>query len=53
MEIVLGLVIAVVMGIACAVIAGNKGRRGGLWFVLGFLFSLISLVIILILPRKN
>ena len=53
MEFILGLVIAVVMGIACAFIASNKGRRGVLWFALGFLFSIISLIIILILPRKN
>ena len=53
MEFILMLVVGIGMGIACAAIASRKGRRGGLWFLLGFLFSLISLVIILVLPKKN
>ena len=53
MEFILMLVVGIGMGAACAAIASRKGRRGGLWFLLGFLFSLISLVVILVLPKKN
>ena len=36
MEIFVGLLIVwLLFGIACAVIATNKGRSGGGWFVLG------------------
>lgn len=38
------------IAIACAIVAGNKGRSGFGWFILGMLFSLIALLIVLVLP---
>jgi len=34
-------------------IARRKGRSAGLWGVLAFFFSLIPLIIVAILPRKQ
>ena len=53
MEILIPIVIGLIFGAACGTIASNKGRRSVLWFILGFIGSIISLVIILILPKKN
>lgn len=38
------------VAIACAIVAGNKGRSGFGWFILGMLFSLMALLIVLVLP---
>lgn len=40
------LVLALAFGVACAVIANNKGRSAFGWFVLGCLFSLLALIVI-------
>lgn len=45
------LVVALACGIACSVIASNKNRSRGAWFVLGCLFPLISLIVIACLSR--
>ncbi len=50
---ILGLVVAIVCAIVCRNIATSKGRGPTLWAILGFFFSLIALIIILILPRKS
>ncbi|MCG2586527.1 hypothetical protein [Massilia sp. TS11] len=39
--------------IACGIIASNKGRSVGGWIVLGFLFSIFSLIVILVLPSLS
>ena len=52
MEFVLAwLVFALAFGTTCLLIANNKGRRGGLWFVLGLLFGFFSLIVLLMLPK--
>jgi len=44
----------VVFGGGCAILASNKKRDVRGWFVLGFLFSLIALIVIAALtPLKN
>ena len=53
MELLIGIVVALVFGAACGTIASNKGRRAVLWFILGCIFSIISLLIILVLPKKE
>ncbi|WGW13356.1 hypothetical protein LWF01_06205 [Saxibacter everestensis] len=47
------LIFGIVCAIACNFIAKNKGRGRVLWTVLGFLFSIVSLIIVLVLPKKN
>lgn len=36
----------VVFGGACSIVAANKSRDPLVWFVLGFLFSLVALIVI-------
>ena len=43
----------VLFGIACAVIATNKGRSGGGWFVLGFLLGPFGLILVLVVPKNQ
>ncbi|WP_294357165.1 zinc ribbon domain-containing protein [uncultured Sphingomonas sp.] len=42
----------IIFTVGSAAIASNKGRSGGLWLVLGFLFGPIALVVIASLPRN-
>lgn len=44
------LVSGAVFGGACAILAGAKNRNPLGWFVLGFLFSLIALIVIAGMP---
>jgi hypothetical protein len=47
------IVVALVFAFVCSSIAANKGHGRALWFVLGFFFSCIALVVVLLLPPKN
>ena len=47
------VIIWIVVACICAMIAGQKNRSQFGWFLLGFLFSLIALIILIILPRKE
>lgn len=51
------LVIWVVVGLlfawVCATIAGRKGYSRALFAILGFFFACITLIIALVLPRRN
>ena len=46
-------IVGILLAVVCSVIARGKGRGPVLWFVLGFFFSCISLVIVLLLPPKE
>jgi hypothetical protein len=48
-----GLVIAIIIGVICGAIAGRKGRRPALWGILGFFFTIITLIVVLIVPSKR
>ncbi|HSP37632.1 MAG TPA: hypothetical protein VLR26_07755 [Frankiaceae bacterium] len=48
-----GLVLAIIIGVVCGAIAGRKGRRPALWGILGFFFTIITLIVILIVPSKR
>jgi hypothetical protein len=47
--VAIGSVIAAVL---CAVIAGAKGRSTILFGILGLFFSLITLIVVIVIPRK-
>jgi len=47
------LIGGIIAAILCAVIAASKGRSALLFGVLGFFFSIITLVVILVLPSKK
>jgi hypothetical protein len=51
--VIIGIVIDLVFAFACSAIAGSKGRGRILWGIFGFFFSLITLVVILLVPRKK
>ena len=50
---VIGFVIWIGIILWTVSIARKKGRSAGLWGVLAFFFSLIPLIIVAILPRKQ
>jgi hypothetical protein len=52
-SLTLSLIIAIVCAYACYRIASGKGRGPVLWAILGFLFPLIALIVIALLPRKE
>jgi hypothetical protein len=47
------VLLALVFAFVCAAIAGRKGRSRALWGILGFLFHIITLIVIALLPRKH
>jgi len=50
MEAGIQLIIMGVFGAICAAIAVSRGRSAVGWFFLGFLFSLLGLILVLVLP---
>jgi ABC-type Fe3+-siderophore transport system permease subunit len=48
-----GIIGGIIFAAICYFIADRKGRNPVLWAVLGFFFSLITLIVVLILPRKR
>ncbi len=53
MRYVIGIIIDLIFAFACSRIATSKGRGAILWGVLGFFFSLITLIVVLIIPRRH
>ncbi len=43
----------IIFAIVCASIAGAKGRSALGWGILGFFFSLITLIVVIFIPRKK
>ncbi|MCB1136892.1 MAG: DUF4339 domain-containing protein [Chlamydiia bacterium] len=50
MQLLLNLLFSVAFGAVCAYIAQQKNRNTTIWFILGLLFTFISLLILLFLP---
>jgi hypothetical protein len=49
----IGLIVAIIFAVICHRIAVGKGRGPVLWAILGFLFPLIALIVIALLPSKR
>jgi Na+/melibiose symporter-like transporter len=47
------LIGSVIAAIVCAVIAGMKGRNPLGWGLLGLFFSILTLIIVIVIPRKK
>lgn len=47
------LIVALLVAWLCARIAGSKGYSPVLFGILGFFFWLITLIVVLVLPRKT
>ena len=50
---VVGLVVALLFAFGCYKLAQSKGRGPVLWAILGFFFTLLTLIILLIIPRRR
>ncbi len=44
---------SVIAAIVCAIIAGMKGRNPFGWGILGLFFSILTLVVIIVIPSKK
>ncbi|MDQ2728058.1 MAG: hypothetical protein M3Y91_09405 [Actinomycetota bacterium] len=49
----IGIIISLLFAFGCSRLASSKGRGPILWGILGFFFTLITLIVVLILPRKR
>jgi uncharacterized membrane protein len=47
------LVGSVIAAVLCAVIASFKGRNPLIWGLAGLFFSIITLIVVLIIPKKE
>ncbi len=48
-----GIIGGIIFAAICYYIADRKGRNPVLWAVLGFFFSLITLIVIAVMPSKK
>jgi hypothetical protein len=44
---------SIVAAIVCGVIAATKGRSALGWGILGLFFSILTLIIVIVIPRKK
>ncbi len=44
---------SVIAAIICAVIAGTKGRSALGWGILGLFFSILTLIVVIVIPSKK
>jgi hypothetical protein len=44
---------SIIAAIVCAVIAGVKGRSAIGWGILGLFFSILTLIVVIIIPSKK
>jgi hypothetical protein len=51
--LIAGLIWGVFWGLLCAWLAGQKGRNGTAWFILGFFFALIALIVLGFSPSAD
>jgi hypothetical protein len=47
------LIVWIICGFICSVIAGAKGRSAGGFFLLGILFGPLGIILCLVLPRNQ
>ena len=50
---VLAIIGSVIAGVICAVVAKSKGYGAVLFGILGLIFSIITLIVVLLIPRKR
>ncbi|OBK71357.1 deoxyribodipyrimidine photolyase [Mycobacterium sp. 1274761.0] len=44
---------SIIAAIVCAVIAGAKGRSAIGWGILGLFFSILTLIVVIVIPSKR
>jgi len=52
-SLVISLLVEIACAYGCSTIAARKGRGTTLWAILGFVFGLLALIVIALLPRKR
>jgi len=50
---VLAIIGSVIAGVICALVAKSKGYSAVLFGILGLIFSIITLIVVLVIPRKR
>jgi hypothetical protein len=44
---------SIIAAIICAIIAGTKGRNPFGWGILGLFFSILTLIVVIVIPSKK
>jgi hypothetical protein len=44
---------SIIAAIVCAIIAGTKGRNPFGWGILGLFFSILTLIVVIVIPSKK
>ncbi|MHA7650789.1 deoxyribodipyrimidine photolyase [Mycobacterium sp. ML4] len=44
---------SVIAAVICAVIASTKGRSAFFWGILGLFFSIVTLIVVIVIPSKK
>lgn len=44
---------SVIAAVVCAIIAGTKGRNPLGWGILGLFFSILTLIVVIVIPSKK
>jgi hypothetical protein len=52
-KLIFFLIGGVIAAIICAVIAAMKGRNPFGWGILGFCFSIVTLIVVIVIPSKK
>ncbi len=47
------IVLWLLFGVICAVVASQKGRSGCLWFLIGCVIGIFGLILVLVLPSNQ
>ena len=50
---VLAIIGSVIAGVICALVAKSKGYSAVLFGILGLIFSIVTLIVVLVIPRKR
>lgn len=50
---IIGLIVSIICAVLCANIARSKGYSAVLFAILGFFFSLITLIVALLIPHRH
>lgn len=50
LQLVIQLAVGLVFGIVCAVLAPKRGRSGVGWFFIGFFFTCVGIIVLMLIP---
>jgi len=47
------IIVAIVCGIVCALVAPGRGRNGTSWFFIGLLIGVFGIILLALLPKSS